>query len=82
MNRILIRNNTAGASLRWRYTHVVCTADGKILQLWFESTQGARKTKTPVFGELGKREYANLSLDYHRATEIELKEFRRLGGKF
>jgi hypothetical protein len=82
MNIVLSRNNTAGASLRWPYTHVVCTDEGKILQLWFEFVRGGRRTRTPVFAVLDKREYVGLSLDYHRATETELKEFRRLGGRF
>jgi hypothetical protein len=78
MNSVLIRNHTAGASLRWPYTHVVYADDGKILQLWFE---GSRR-KTPIHAVLGKYEYADLPLDYHRANETELKEFRRLGGRF
>lgn len=49
MNTLLIRNDTAGASLRWPYTHVVCADDGKILQLWFE---GSRRRKTPVHAVL------------------------------
>jgi hypothetical protein len=82
MNSVLIRNHTAGASLRWPYTHVVYADDGKILQLWFESVEGSHRRKTPVHGVLGKHEYADLPLDYHRANETELKEFRRLGGRF